>query len=88
MNMGMTNRELVGKAMPLVSLSREMWDAVNKHLDYLERYNGRNTPLYQAFKTLQEKKKKIEVMGDYFESINYECDEPVKENSVPIMAIA
>ena len=84
----MTNRDLVNKAMPLMTLTREQWEAVINHLDELEKYNGRNTPLYQAFKTLQDNQAKLEVMGDYFESINYEVDEPVRQNSVPVLAIA
>ena len=84
----MTNRDLVNKAMPLVTLSREQWEAVIKHLDELERYNGCSTALYQAFKTLQDNQAKIEVMGDYFDAINYEYDEPVRQNSIPVLAIA
>lgn len=77
----MTNRELVQKAMPLVSLSNEEWETINKHL---EKQSG---TLFNALQTLITNQARIEVMGDYYDYYSDILEQPLRDCSVTTTAI-
>lgn len=72
----MTNRELLQKAMPLTSLSREQWNVFQKHLESIKE-----PVLLSALKLLEQNQCRLEIIDNY---INYYSDtlneEVIEEN--------
>lgn len=78
----LTNRELVMNAMPLVSLSREQWNTVLKHLENIEVDSGSQSVLFTALHTVIENQSRLEVIGNYFDYYGDLLSKPVREKSV------
>lgn len=55
----MTHRELIEKAMPLVSLNNEQWELLNEHL------SKQKGALYEVLDLLLTNQSRVEVMSNY-----------------------
>ena len=80
----LTNRELLNKAMPLISLSRKEWNVLLKFVAELEQKEGVDSVLYKAVQKVQNNQAKIEVMSNYNDYYADILEEPVREDSVII----
>lgn len=72
----MTNRELLQKAMPLVSLSNSQWEQITKHL---EKQKGE---IVEVLNILLVNQSRLEVRSNYRDFYDDKLDEQVLENSV------
>ena len=77
----LTNRELVMNAMPLVSLSREQWNALLKHVEELEVSSSKDSVLFTALKTAVSNQSRLEVINCYIDYYGDLLDKPVRERS-------
>ena len=77
----LTNRELVMNAMPLVSLSREQWNALLKHVEELEVSSASDSVLFTALKVAVTNQSRLEVTSCYFDYYGDLLDKPVRERS-------
>lgn len=80
----LTNRELLNKAMPLISLSRKEWNVLLKFVAELEQKEGVDSVLYKAVQKVQNNQAKIEVMSNYNDYYADILEEPVREDSIII----
>ena len=75
----MTNRELLQKALPLVSLTEKQWNAISNHIKQVKKGE-----VATALETLISNQAKIEVAGNYLDY--YPLNEKTRIESVPIMS--
>lgn len=83
----MTNRELVQKAMPLLSLSRKEWSILLKHIEDVERSQGDSSAAFKILQKLHTNQARIEVMGNYNDYYFDILDEPIRDCSCEIQAV-
>ena len=72
----MTNRELLQKAMPLISLSNVQWEQIIKHI---EKQKGE---IEEILNILLINQSRLEVRSNYRDFYDDKLDEQVLENSV------
>ena len=80
----MTNRELLFKAMPIVSLSRQEWEMFERHLVEVKRKDGDLNGVLEKLFTNQSR---IEVIGNYFDYFADTLDEEVRDDSTVLVHI-
>lgn len=85
MDEDLTNKDLVQKAMPLISLSRVEWNLFIKHVEEVEKSNDYS--LLKVLQTLIKNQARIEVIGNYNDYYADVLESPVRENSVPVQIV-
>ncbi len=80
-----TNRELLQKAMPFVSLSRKEWNALAETVDKL---SADNPKLHKICETLVTNQARIEVLGKYLFYYRETQDCPVTDESLEISIVS
>ena len=75
----MTNRELLQKAMQLVSLTEEEWNEI------VALQNKATGCLYTALETLVSNQAKLEISSCYKDYYGDRLDEPVPEKKVSVI---
>ena len=76
-----THKELMSVAMPMVSLSREEWNILLKHIKQVEQTEVSESCLLKAFEKVISNQAKLEVSNKYMDSHMKELDDPVNEES-------
>ena len=71
----MTNRELLQKAMPLVSLSNSQWELINEHL------SKQKGELFTALETLLVNQSRIETISNHNDYYFDKLDDTLSECS-------
>lgn len=79
----MTNKDLLEQAMPMHSLTRQEWIAIQEYTEYLER-TEKGSILYTAIKQLLVNQARLEVRSNYLDHFNETLDDDVGENKLPI----
>lgn len=75
----MTNRELILKAMPLVTLSNKEWDVLTKYME-----QRKETAIGNIFEKLYTNQARLEIIGNLIDY--YDPDGTVREQSVPVIS--
>lgn len=75
----MTNRDLLSKALPLVTLSEKEWDTLSA---FISEYSD-NQEVLKILNTLQTNQARLEVMADHNDY--YFSDDHVRGKSTLIM---
>ena len=79
----LTHRELVRKAMPLVSLSKSQWRTLTDHIETLER--EKNETAKEVLETLITNQSRIEVMNNYCSYFGDVFDDTVSDKSTELV---
>ena len=75
----MTNRELILKAMPLVTLSNKEWDVLTKYME-----QRKETAIGNILEKLYTNQVRLEIIGNLIDY--YDPDGTVREESVPVIS--
>lgn len=75
----MTNRELILKAMPLVTLSNKEWDVLTKYME-----QRKETAIGNILEKLYTNQVRLEIIGNLIDY--YDPDGTVREKSVPVIS--
>ena len=78
----MTNRDLLEQAMPMSTLTRQEWSAIQEHAEYLER-TEKDSKLCNAVKQLLVNQARLEVRSSYLDHFNETLDDDVREIKRP-----
>ena len=78
----LTNRELVQRAMPLVSLSRKQWGILLKHIEEIERSQGNESEIFKALETVHNNQARIEVMNNYYDYYGDVLEDGIRDCSI------
>ena len=77
----MKHKELIQKAMPLVSLTNSQWDKINEHLSKLDG------ELLEAFNIIITNQSRIEIMGNYYDYYADRLEDELPDSNIPIQTI-
>lgn len=61
----LTNKELLNKAMPLISLSRTQWNTLLEHISSIEKTDGCESVLFKALEIMHNNQARLEIMSNY-----------------------
>ena len=78
----MTNRELVQKAMPLRSLSRNEWKAI---LNHAERTKFTDKEIFHTINIILENQARLEILSNYHDYYFDKLEEEIPESSSVIV---
>lgn len=83
----LTKKEMVSAAMPIMSLSREQWNSLLKHIKQVEQNEPAESVLVKTLEKISSNQAKLEVISRFFDSYIKEIDDPVNEESVCLYPI-
>lgn len=83
----MTNRELLQKAMPLVSLSNEQWESVNALIKSIESKSDSGSILLESLEILTKNQSRIEITDNYREYYFDTLDKDIRDKNICIIGI-
>ena len=78
----LTNKDLLVNALPIMSLSRNQWNAFMKLLESVEREG--ESDLFDALKTLCRNQSKIEILSAFGFYYNQDLSSQVPEKSIEL----
>lgn len=73
----MTNRELLQKAMPLVSLSKEEWTVFLRHI---EETKQNESDVCGVLETISNNQARLEIIGNYLDYYADKLDEEIGQS--------
>ncbi len=79
-SIGLTNREMLRRAMPLYSLSRVQWNELMNYMKSEEMEKGTDSGIYRILKLIISNQAKIEIINKYCLYYSEELDCPVSQD--------